>query len=324
MKKIFAIALAVVMVLSIASVASAFVWDKPADTTPANFGYSVDVVKYTLKSGYVGTSAVEPNDAATAVNNADVYFAVKLSVTSTDYKDDAAAKITITSLGFEDVKNVYTPNLKVLGVGDYYWIPGVGFKTMQEIANNNDWSAVVFAKCLDTETAKVTAKVSVERPLTTAFNFGDYIVQTSDPKGGFVAFFKPGPDGGVTGCERIANFYRNNDGLVTKVVDYAGTGTIVAEDVMDLYAWLNDGSATAFQTAVDNKQVYMTNSNLWAAFGYSYSQSDSATWQANSTPIILDPTVSIPKTGDNASVIGFAMIMVAVVAAAVAVRKVNA
>ena len=68
----------------------------------------------------------------------------------------------------------------------------------------------------------------------------------------------------------------------------------------------------------------MTNANLRAAFGWSYSQSDSITWNANSTPIILDPTVGIPKTGDNASVIGFAMIMVAVVAAAVAVRKVNA
>ena len=113
---------------------------------------------------------------------------------------------------------------------------------------------------------------------------------------------------------------RNSDGLVTSV----DTNLTNPQDLITLYAWLNNGDADSIKTAIANKEMYMTNANLHAAFGFSYTQSDSATWKANSTPIILDPTVSIPKTGDNASVIGFAMIMVAVVAAAVAVRKVNA
>ena len=89
-------------------------------------------------------------------------------------------------------------------------------------------------------------------------------------------------------------------------------------------AWLDEGNSKTFRDAVAAGEVYMTDSNLRTAFGFAYKVSDSITWKANSTPIILDPTVGIPKTGDNASVIGFAMIMVAVVAAAVAVRKVNA
>ena len=102
-------------------------------------------------------------------------------------------------------------------------------------------------------------------------------------------------------------------------VKWAGT-----KAVTDLMAWLDEGNSKTFRDAVAAGEVYMTDSNLRTAFGFAYKVSDSITWKANSTPIILDPTVSIPKTGDNASVIGFAMIMVAVVAAAVAVRKVNA
>ena len=79
MKKIFAIALAVVMVLSIASVASAFTWSKPADSTTAdNFGYSIDVIKFTRSTGELGSSYFKADDAATAVNGADVYYAIKL------------------------------------------------------------------------------------------------------------------------------------------------------------------------------------------------------------------------------------------------------
>ena len=102
-------------------------------------------------------------------------------------------------------------------------------------------------------------------------------------------------------------------------VKWAGT-----KAVTDLMAWLDEGNSKTFRDAVAAGEVYMTDSNLRTAFGFAYKVSDSITWKANSTPIILDPTVGIPKTGDNASVIGFAMIMVAVVAAAVAVRKVNA
>ena len=84
MKKIFAIALAVVMILSIASVASAFTWNKAAE--PAEpFGYSVDVIKFTRSTGTLGSSSFNEDNAATAVNGADVYWAIKLVVPSLSY-----------------------------------------------------------------------------------------------------------------------------------------------------------------------------------------------------------------------------------------------
>ena len=145
--------------------------------------------------------------------------------------------------------------------------------------------------------------------MTTPFEVGDYTVQVGTANN--VYFSKDGA--------AVANFFRNTDGKVIRV-DYGADDN----ETMKLYEFLDAGNATEFRKAVDAGEVYMTNDNLLAAFGFNYKVSDSATWNANSTPIILDPTVSIPKTGDNASVIGFAMIMVAVVAAAVAVRKVNA
>ena len=331
MKKIFAIALAVVMVLSIASVASAFVWTKPADTTTAdNFGYSIDVIKFTRSTGELGSSYFNADDAATAVNGADVYYAIKLVVDnpSDDVKKLARADVSFTAIdGVESKTNI---SLKSLSDGIYYYgkIKGNGefnFYTIDKYVSNalkmnaTAETPVFAARCLDTDTAKVAAKVyskinlwktypSIEKALSVG---GFKVVFNKDAKA--IGFF-------ADDDTRIVTFFLNGDSLVTKAEIYARSDN----KLFELYRWLNNGDAQAIEAAINNKEMYMTNDNLLAAFGWSYSQSDSVTWNANSTPIILDPTVSIPKTGDNASVIGFAMIMVAVVAAAVAVRKVNA
>ena len=328
MKKIFAIALAVVMVLSIASVASAFTWAKPADTTTAdNFGYNIDVIKFTRSTGELGSSYFNADDAATAVNGADVYWAVKLTVNSPadSIKANAYADVTFVALdGMTDVKSI---PLNTHANGVYYFVAspkgGVShFQTVNYFVSNGlkmNYTAetpVYATRCLDTATAKVSAKVYSERPFNGWFQVGSYWVNV-DTAANTIEFAM---DDAANNNPRIATFTRNSDGLITAVT-YGAAGDA---ETMKLYEWLNNGSATEFRKAVENKEVYMTNANLRAAFGFAYSQSDSITWNANSTPIILDPTVSIPKTGDNASVIGFAMIMVAVVAAAVAVRKVNA
>ena len=314
MKKIFAIALAVVMVLSIASVASAFVWDKPADSTPADYGYSIDVIKYTRMTGEIGSYSMQANDAATAVNNAPVYFAIKLDVTDVEYQ--ANTKITISSSGLKIGLDETIKAPKTTGV--YYLIKSDGKYTFAKVEDMGNKTPFIETTCLDTDTAKVTAKVAIERPFKNVFNAGAYDVYVDEAAN--IVYFYTANSGGA-GAEQIAYFILNGDGLVTDVKE-GPKGSPSA--IVKLYQWLNNGDADSIEAAIANDEMYMTKANLRAAFGYSYSQSDSITWAANSVPIILDPTVSIPKTGDNASVIGFAMIMVAVVAAAVAVRKVNA
>ena len=330
MKKIFAIALAVVMVLSIASVASAFVWDKPADQTAETFAsrYQIDVVKLVNQTGIIGTNSMIADDNATAVNNAPVYFYIKLTVSGASATDPDAiqqnAKVDINFTSLESVassSNVVplpasqTINISGLTNGSYFCNITTGtsnwFEPLTNAAMDNSVfaNAVIEARCLDTDTAKVTAKVYSNRPLTPAFKYGDYEINKKENK----VFFK------LIENDHYAFFIL---GEGDKVLDYENRD-MSHKELNDLFRFLDAGDVEAFEAAMD-EGVYMTDTNLRNAFGFAYSQSDSATWAANSTPIILDPTVSIPKTGDNASVIGFAMIMVAVVAAAVAVRKVNA
>ena len=326
MKKIFAIALAVVMVLSIASVASAFVWDKPAEQNAETFAsrYQIDVVKLVNQTGIIGTNSMIADDNATAVNNAPVYFYIRLTINddnTDDIKTEAEVKVDFTALNRWNSNTALpgTGRWKSLGTspsGTYYYdIESQGFKAITSAnLNPNEWNsvfanAVIEARCLDTETAKVTAQVRSQRDLTKSFQYGDYMIQKVNGR----VYFRLIESG------NYASFILNGDGKVTSYDDE----TMTHEELNDLFRFLDAGDVEAFEQAMD-EGVYMSDTNLRAAFGFDYKVSDTATWKANSTPIILDPTVSIPKTGDNASVIGFAMIMVAVVAAAVAVRKVNA
>ena len=494
MKKILSIALAVVMVLSIASVAAAFNWG-PAASSGDSFGYGIDVIKFTRSTGEIGSSYFNSDDAATAVNGADVYFAIKLTVpdllATNDIRANAEVKIDATAIsGFDGG----TYDISDLGKGTYYYMedaPGLadGFYLIDAFVANARWmnfvsETPVFARyCLDTDTAEVYAEVTSDRPLGRWFTVGGYDIgkvalgaanaipanvaiqnanvtmreagnqeeetviifsfptitnyQTSACDVNYNMF---GFTGTVTvaagatmhrtavaqevatalqinqagtgtpftidgvnfqavwnGSTRITfteqqqgtapfttKYYNNAPDFTfaaagtaavpgTEVIEFreastpAGNGDVVAvipldgndkaldvlasaqelngynggvlnayytgqnrvtwagtKAVTDLMAWLDEGNSKTFRDAVAAGEVYMTDSNLRTAFGFAYKVSDSITWKANSTPIILDPTVGIPKTGDNASVIGFAMIMVAVVAAAVAVRKVNA
>ena len=489
MKKIFAIALAVVMVLSISSVAAAFNWG-PAASSGDSFGYGIDVIKYTRSTGEIGSSYFNSDDAATAVNGADVYFAIKLTVpdlpASNGIRANAEVKIDATAIsGFDGG----TYDISGLSKGTYYYMedaPGLadGFYLIDAFVANARWmnfvsETPVFARyCLDTDTAEVYAEVTSDRPLGRWFTVGGYdigkvalgaadaIPANVAIQNATVAMKNAGNQEAATvitftfptirnyqasACDvnynmfgftgkvtvaastnmtnaNVANavanalkiaqagtvftidgvnfsavlsgnkitfteqgaapfttkYYNNAPAFTfaaagtaavpgTEVIEFreastpAGKGAVVAvipldgndkaldvlasaqelngynsgvlksyytgengvkwagtKAVTDLMAWLDEGNSKTFRDAVAAGEVYMTDSNLRTAFGFAYKVSDSITWAANSTPIILDPTVSIPKTGDNASVIGFAMIMVAVVAAAVAVRKVNA
>ena len=491
MKKILSIALAVVMVLSIASVAAAFNWG-PAASSGDSFGYGIDVIKYTRSTGEIGSSYFNSDDAATAVNGADVYFAIKLTVpdllATNDIRANAEVKIDATAIsGFDGG----TYDISDLGKGTYYYMedaPGLadGFYLIDAFVANARWmnfvsETPVFARyCLDTDTAEVYAEVTSDRPLGRWFTVGGYDIgkvalgaadaepanvaiqgakvtlknaetlgaatvitftfptitnyQTSDCDVNFNMFgytgtvtVKTGWNATLTAADvakEVASalkinqvgtvfaidgvnfqavwngskitfteqgaapfttkYYNNAPDFTfaaagtaavpgTEVIEFreastpVGNGDVVAvipldgndkaldvlasaqelsgynggvlnayytgqnrvtwagtKAVTDLMAWLDEGNSKTFRDAVAAGEVYMTDSNLRTAFGFAYKVSDSITWKANSTPIILDHTVGIPKTGDNASVIGFAMIMVAVVAAAVAVRKVNA
>ena len=179
MKRLLAFILVVAMALAFAGSASAFSWEKPAQPTPEEIGYSIQVIKCTLVTGEAGSYYYNLDDNAVAVNGADVYWAVKLTVDGpTDLiQSTAYADVEISGLGLSSVKKI---PLKGLESGVYYFIPsGAGgyFQKIETIIANGGQSPVQATRCTDTQTAKVTAQVYSERVLGEAFNVGDYDVQ---------------------------------------------------------------------------------------------------------------------------------------------------
>ena len=178
-KRLLAFILVVALALCFAGSASAFSWEKPAQPTPEEIGYSIDVLKCTLVTGAAGSYYYNLDDNAVAVNGADVYWAVKLTVDnpSNQIKSTAYADVEISGLGLSSVKAI---PLSGLDSGVYYFMPsGAGgyFQKIETIIANGGQSPVLATRCTDTQTAKVTAQVYSERVLGEAFNVGDYDVQ---------------------------------------------------------------------------------------------------------------------------------------------------
>ena len=179
MKRLLAFILVVAMALAFAGSASAFSWEKPAQPTPEKIGYSIDVLKCTLVTGAAGSYYYNVDDNAVAVNGADVYWAVKLTVDGPAdlIQSTAYADVEISGLGLSSFKAI---PLSGLDSGVYYFIPsGAGgyFQDIETILANGGRSPVQATRCTDTQTAKVTAQVYSERVLGDAFNVGDYDVR---------------------------------------------------------------------------------------------------------------------------------------------------
>lgn len=179
MKRLLAFVFVVTLAFSFAGSASAFSWEKPAPPDPEKIGYSIDVLKCTLVTGAAGSYYYNVDDNAVAVNGADVYWAVKLTVDGPSdlIQSTAYADVEISGLGLSSVKAI---PLSGLDDGVYYFIPsGAGgyFQKIETILANGGHSPVQATRCTDTQTAKVTARVYSERVLGDAFNVGDYDVR---------------------------------------------------------------------------------------------------------------------------------------------------
>lgn len=179
MKRLLAFVFVVTLAFSFAGSASAFSWEKPAPPDPEKIGYSIDVLKCTLVTGAAGSYYYNVDDNAVAVNGADVYWAVKLTVDGPAdlIQSTAYADVEISGLGLSSVKAI---PLSGLDSGVYYFIPsGAGgyFQDIETILANGVHSPVQATRCTDTQTARVTAQVYSERVLGEAFNVGDYDVR---------------------------------------------------------------------------------------------------------------------------------------------------
>ena len=343
MKKVFASVLAVVIIVALASTATAaFSWSAGSRDTAESFAerYKIEVVKLANETGIIGTNKMVEAPGATAVNNASVYFYIRLTVSGSNVEDhdevqeNAIASVSFAALGANLPE--FNSHICELENGVYYY--SLAGAKSQEEENDPDetlvWrsladfgepnsvfsAATIEARVLDTATAKVSAKVYSKLPIpkyVPGIEYEDFVIFASSKN----VFFVDKNDiskNDISSVNNIVFFTHNGDGKIFAANGVAGcSGNYIAK----VFDFLGISGAD-----IEAGKIYMTEDNLRAAFGFDYKAEASATWNANATAIILDPAVGvgIPKTGDNTSVIGFALVMLALVGAAMAVKKVNA
>ena len=321
MKKIFAIALALVMVLSMASAFAmnclTLDW-----STSTNCGTGkVEVVQYVVGNKVGGFNSYNVSECAAAVNKQDVFFAVKVTV---DEKPNAewwkAATLYITRDGLTagnintTAGQLYAALVTAGGsteikAGEYYILPG--FSAVKAADFAADTTTLFVNKVSEAEKVKVCAKiessaaVAVGSSATSAIELNGAKVWLGDG-GDFYEiwvddvsfrFEKTGKflQATVHGKKADHTYYSMCDGkYISDGGEYAEAACYNKED----YEAINN-ALTAIQITWGQKISFDT---AKAVLGWKQSVSDCATWNDEAFATVNAEcqvqVMSIPKTGD--------------------------
>ena len=283
--------------------AAAFAQVSPTlEELTADFGYSVQVIKYALVTKEKGLYDYIPANSAQAANGVDVYWAVRLEVRqpSQAVRDHAVVEIQTTALG--DVPASVTIPVGDLEPGAYYYSytgqePGCfredGFYAHTWLGTRHiSPTPVLSGRCLDTETVRVTAQVSVEIPLGDAFQVGPYDVSIEAGPDGVanrVVTFREHDGGAAAGM-----FLLDRENFVTAFIassaDYAFPAeaqapAIAAGGGETLLAWLGSGDAAELRASIQSGNMCMSETNMAKAFGFSFQDEATITWEAATKPL---------------------------------------
>lgn len=302
MKRCFAFLLAALM---LCLPAAAFAQSTPAlEELTADFGYSVQVIKYALVTKEKGLYDYIPANSAQAANGVDVYWAVRLEVRqpSQAVRDHAVVEIQTTALG--DVPASVTIPVGDLETGAYYYSytgqePGCfredGFYAHTWLGTRHiSPTPVLSGRCLDTETVRVTAQVSVEIPLGDAFQAGPYDVSIEAGPDGVanrVVTFREHDGGAAAGMflldreDFVTAFIASSADYAAAFQDAAQAPAFVPGGGETLLAWLGSGDAAALRAAIDSGNMCMSDENIAQAFGFSFQDEATITWEAATKPL---------------------------------------
>ena len=308
MKKIFAIALALVMVLSMAS---AFAFCDVIDwSTSSTCGTGkVEVVPYAI-GNKVGGNTYTATDCAAAVNNDYVYFAIKVTVDSNPNQDwwkKATLSVSETGLDTHGIFATFS-NLnggKDVDAGTYYIT-----NTTVQLTKDFDPAATLFkVKVDDAATAKVCAELKSEGAAKNAggVEINGYTVEISD-------------EGADTGNYYIkvgdVQFYFVKD--TGKFVSAVVNGHVYTEYVNDIFFADGTNAVVKADNNCNNKTDYTAIKDAMTAINITWGQkvslatakaklaksdkvSDCATWNSEALAIVNPEcfVTAIPKTGDK-------------------------
>ena len=302
MKKFLAFLLAALL---LCLPAAAFAQASPTlEELTADFGYSVQVIKYALVTKEKGLYDYIPANSAQAANGVDVYWAVRLEVRqpSQAVRDHAVVEIQTTALG--NVPTSVTIPVGDLDTGAYYYSytgqePGCfredGFYAHTWLGTRHiSPTPVLSGRCLDTETVRVTAQVSVEIPLGDAFQVGPYDVTIEAGPDGVanrVVTFRESGGGAAAGMflldreDFVTAFIASSADYAAAFQDAAQAPAFVPGGGETLLAWLGSGDAAELRASIQSGNMCMSETNMAEAFGFSFLDEAAITWEAATKPL---------------------------------------
>ncbi|MBQ7092123.1 MAG: hypothetical protein IJN83_05670 [Clostridia bacterium] len=310
MKKIFAIALALVMVLSMASAFAlsacdtrTYAWGCLKDNDYCGTA-KVEIVPYVHVNAECNGDEFVVSNCAGAVAGENLYVAIKLTVDAYPYAPwFENAQVLLESAGIKDVDWSFDEEdnkLKVLPLGDdidmeadeeevYYWVGGE-WVNVDDVADD-----FVVGDPLHKFVADNAKKVELCAKIESEYNgysevneIGDYTVEFKsmnnvtmdfDKKGNYTGYIEVKGDDGES-----ATYYVNEGNI--KSVSEGAEDDFVAE-VAD---YLNLGCGIG---------VCVNKDNIKANFGWDDEQESCFAWSKSAMAIVdAECVVAIPKTGD--------------------------
>lgn len=356
MKKIFAIALALVMVLSMAS-AFASSWcrtdfDWSCATTVCDNGTgSVELIPYVKGNGCGNGNLYTVSKCAGAVNGDRIYFAIKLTVDANPSEE----WWNVAKLSFSTVKGV--TNLTNNGVlpstdgeltglikaansgdfkaGEYYltinndnqWVL-VKAADFDQPENGSEGRTLFVATVNNASKAKVCVKLASENKFTSS-KIGDYTVKLMNDglhfdKKDNAAIVKFDDNDKVKTIEIYKNEPVGSDTWNLKVTFVADNGSAFVASNGDLYGYAcNEGAFLKgiIDTFKFNFGTCMTKKAINANFGWDNSSESCFQWNKDVLAVVnSECQVAIPKTGD-VSVVAYAVMALVAAAGAMGLKK---
>ena len=360
MKKIFAIALALVMVLSMASAFASswcrtdFDWNCATAVCDNGTG-SVELIPYVKGNDCGKGNLFTVSKCAGAVNGDNIYFAIKLTVDANPNKEwwDAAKLDFSTMKGIKNMKAgtqtfsflpmnngqlvtmIKTANSGDFKAGEYYLLrddAGTdGWKLVKAANFDADKTTLFTANVTEAAKAKVCVKLSSENKLATGSAIiGDWTVSFAEDgtNGNLLTFTKKG------GAKVGVRLDKDTDKVV-RVSGSKDNGTTLITFVSMDNGMLVDTAGARYGTGCNEAALVMEVMNLFkfnfgtcmtkkaiqANFGWSAESESCFQWNKDALAVVnAECQVAIPKTGD-VSVVAYAVMALVAAAGAMGLKK---